>query len=56
MSAFQVKLVVMLNALQQLIFFAETLKYLETKLFLLIVFYNGTPLIIKILIVFNMNV
>jgi hypothetical protein len=35
--------------------FVETLKYLETKLFLLITFYSGTSLIIKILTALNMN-
>jgi hypothetical protein len=49
-------IVLLLHALQLLMLFAGTLVYLETKLFLLIVFYTGTFLIIKILIAFNMSV
>jgi hypothetical protein len=46
----------LLDALQLLIFSAGMLKSLETKLFLKLMFYNGTFLIIKILIVLNMKV
>jgi hypothetical protein len=36
--------------------FVGTLTYLEPKLFLLIIFYSGTFLTIKTLIVFNKNI
>jgi hypothetical protein len=36
--------------------FPETLTYLEPKLVLLIIFYNGSFSNIKILIVFNFNI
>jgi hypothetical protein len=47
------KIVLLLDALQLLIFSAGMLTYFEPKLFLLIMFQNGTFLIIKILIVLN---
>jgi hypothetical protein len=40
MSALQVNIVTLLDALQLIILFAGTLTYLEPKLFLLIIFYN----------------
>jgi hypothetical protein len=52
----KVKVVVLLDAPQLLMLFARAPTYLEPKLFLLIVFYNGTFLIIEILIIFKMNV
>jgi hypothetical protein len=42
-----------MDALQLLLLFVRT--YLELKLFILIVFYNYSFLIIKILTVFNIN-
>jgi hypothetical protein len=56
MSALQVKIALLLDALQMLMLFVGTLTYLEPKPFLLIIFYDNTSLIIKILIVFNKNV
>jgi hypothetical protein len=49
-SALLVKIALVLGALQLLMLFVETLKYLEPKLFLLIIFYNDGFLIVKILI------
>jgi hypothetical protein len=48
--------IIIIISLQLLILFARTLTYLEPKLFLLTVFYNNTLLIIKIVILFQMNV
>jgi hypothetical protein len=56
MSALQVNTVLLLDALQLLMLFVRTLTYLEPKLLLLILFYNGTFLLIKILCVFNVDV
>jgi hypothetical protein len=46
MSA-QVKIVPLLHVHQRLMLFAGTLTYLETKMFALIVFYNGPCIILK---------
>jgi hypothetical protein len=54
-SAFQGKIVLLLDALQLLMLFVVTLAYLERKLFFLVIFYNYTSLIIKILIVLKLN-
>jgi hypothetical protein len=55
MSELQVKLVLS-DAVQLLILFVGTLTYLEPKLFLLVMLYNGTFLIIEILPAFTANV
>lgn len=57
MSALSLSLpsVVLLGSLQLLIKFTRTMTYLEMKQFLVILFYNGTFLFIKILIVVKMN-
>jgi hypothetical protein len=56
MSALQVKIVLFLDVFQVLMLFVRVLMYLEPKLFHLIILYSGTPIIIKVLIVFSMNV
>jgi hypothetical protein len=55
MSAPQIRIIPLLDALQLLMLFAGTLKCLEPKLFL-IFFYNRSAFRIKILIVRNMSV
>jgi hypothetical protein len=47
MSAPQVRIVPLLDALQLLTLFAGTLTYLEPKLYLLIVFYSGPCITLK---------
>jgi hypothetical protein len=56
MSAFPVKIAPLLDVLQLLMFFVPTLTYLVSNMLVLIIFYNVTFLIIKILIAFKMNV
>jgi hypothetical protein len=56
MSVPQVQSVPLLDALQLLMLFLETVSCLVPKLFLLIIFYSGTFLIIRISTVRNMNV
>jgi hypothetical protein len=55
MSALLVQILLLPDELQLLMLLVATLTRLETRLFLLIIFYDGTFLIIKILIIFNMN-
>jgi hypothetical protein len=55
-SKFSLQKIVLLEALQLLMLFVRTLTYFEPKLLLLIIFYNGTFLILKILIIFSMNI
>jgi hypothetical protein len=54
-SAFLIKITFLLEVLQLLMLFVWTLTYLEPKFFTYIIFYTGTFLIIRILIVFNIN-
>jgi hypothetical protein len=55
MSAIQATIVFLLDVLQLLMLFVRMLTYLEPKRFLLIMFYNCTFIINKMLIVFNIN-
>jgi hypothetical protein len=54
MSALRVKIVLLLDMLQIPMLFVGALSNLEPKMFLLVVFYSGTFLSVKIFIVFNL--